>query len=331
MNRKDPAGKNVFEGGFLGLDNIGVFDRSAPLPTGGSLEQADGTAWMALYCQSMLHIAMELAVQDASHKNLAYRFIEHFFWIAGAMDRVGDNKDELWDQEDGFFYDLLRLPDGTGTRMKVRSIVGLLPMCASTIIQREFIEKFPSVMERVEEFLGRRPELVANLHPIDQEGVQGRRLLSILNEQKLRKVLASMLDEERFLSPYGIRSLSRWHKEHPYVFSVHGQEYKVQYEPAESPSGLFGGNSNWRGPVWFPINILIIQALLSLYQFYGESFEIECPTGSGRLMNLYEVAREISTRLVGIFRRNKQNLTAGFRRGWEIPNGPILAKLPFIL
>jgi hypothetical protein len=232
VNRKDRERRNVFTGGFLGLDNIGVFDRSSPLPTGGHLEQADGTAWMALYCQSMLSIAMELAVHDPTMQNMAYKFIEHFFWIAGAMDRIGDNQDELWDEEDGFFYDVLRLPDGTATRIKVRSLVGLLPLCAVCTIPPEFVNKYPEVMERVESFLRRRPGLTANIHPIEQEGTGGRRMLSILNEHKLRRVLARMLDEERFLSAYGVRSLSRWHKDQPYVFKVHGKEYKVAYEPA---------------------------------------------------------------------------------------------------
>ena len=306
VNRKDRDGRNVFEGGFLGLDNIGVFDRSAPLPTGGHLEQADGTAWMALYCQSMVSMAMELAIHDPTHASLAYRFIEHFFWIGGAMDRVGNNQDELWDEEDGFYYDVLRFPDGTATRIKVRSLVGLLPLCAVCLIPAEFIEKHPAVMERVERFLERRPDLVANLHPFNQEGVSGRRMLSILSERKLQRVLSRMLDEERFLSPYGIRSLSRWHKDHPYVFQVHGQEYKVVYEPAESTSGMFGGNSNWRGPVWFPINVLIIRALLELYQYFGDRFKVECPTGSGRSMTLFELARELSSRLVAIFRKDEQ-------------------------
>ena len=305
VNRKDPTGKNVFEGGFLGLDNIGVFDRSAPLPTGGHLEQADGTAWMALYCQSMVSMAIELAIQDPTYANLAYRFIEHFFWIAGAMDRVGDNQDELWDEEDGFYYDVLRFPDGTATRIKVRSLVGLLPLCAVCTIPAEFVEKYPAVLERVERFLKRRPDLVANLHPINQKGVAGRRMLSILNETKLQRLLSRMLDEERFLSPYGIRSLSRWHKDQPYVFQVHGEEYKVVYEPAESTSGMFGGNSNWRGPVWFPINALIIRALLEQYKYFGDQFKVECPTGSGRSVTLLELARELSSRLVSIFRKDQ--------------------------
>jgi hypothetical protein len=260
---------------------------------------------MALYCQSMLSIAMELALHDPTNANLAYRFIEHFIWIAGAMDRVGENQDELWDEEDGFFYDVLRFPDGNATRIKVRSLVGLLPLCAVSVIPAGFAQKYPVVMERVERFLERRPSLVANIHPIDREGVNGRRLLSILNEAKLRRVLARMLDEERFLSPYGIRSLSKWHRDHPYEFQVQGAVYKVVYEPAESTSGMFGGNSNWRGPVWFPVNLLLIRALLELYQYFGDEFRIECPTGSGCSMTLFEVAHELSSRLVAIFRKDQ--------------------------
>jgi len=234
-----------------------------------------------------------------------YKFIEHFFWIAGAMDRIGENQDELWDDEDGFFYDVLRLPDGSATRIKVRSLVGVLPLCAACVIPAQFAEQHPIVMRRIERFLERRPGLVANIHPVDREGVGGRRLLSILTESKLRRVLARILDEERFLSPYGIRSLSKWHKDHPYEFQVHGEDYKVVYEPAESSSGMFGGNSNWRGPVWFPINVLVIRALMDLYQYFGDDFKIECPTGSGRLMSLFEVARELSSRMVAIFRKNE--------------------------
>ena len=322
VNRKDPEGQNVFEGGFLGLDNIGVFDRSTALPTGGHIEQADGTAWMALYCQSMLSMAMELVLMDPSHENLVSRFIEHFFWIAGSMDRIGENQDELWDEEDGFFYDVLRLPDGKAMRIKVRSLVGLLPLCAVCILPPEFVEKHPAVMKRVGRFLERRPDLLANIHPIEQEGLRGRRMLSILNESKLRRVLARMLDEERFLSPYGIRSLSRWHKDHPYVFRVHGEEYKVEYEPAESTSGMFGGNSNWRGPVWFPINALIIRALLEWYRYFGDRFKIECPTGSGRSLTLFEVARELSSRLVSIFRKDHQGRRPVFGAAKKFQDDP---------
>jgi hypothetical protein len=305
VNRKDLAGRNVFQGGFLGLDNIGVFDRSSPLPTGGYLEQADGTAWMAFYTQSMLSLALELSLHDPAYEDMALKFIEHFFWIAGSMDRIGVSADELWDEEEGFFYDVLRLPDGTAVRLKVNSLVGLLPLCATAVIPREFVDRFPRAMERVRHFLQRHPELVANL-PAPTPGIEERRLLAILNESKLRRVLARMLDEERFLSPYGIRSLSRWHRDHPYMFHVHGDAYSVEYLPAESDNGMFGGNSNWRGPVWFPMNALIIRGLLQFYMYYGDGFTVECPTGSGKQMTLFEVARELADRLTRIFLRDEQ-------------------------
>jgi hypothetical protein len=304
VNRKDAAGRNVFEGGFLGLDNIGVFDRSARLPTGGHLEQADGTAWVALFAQNMLEIALELARHDSSYEELALKFVEHFLWIAAAMDRVGEHQDELWDEEDGFFYDVLRLPDGSATRLKVRSLVGLLPLCATTVISEDTVQRFPRLVAKIGLFLERHPETVANITPPTRPGVAGRRLLSLVSESKLRRILTRMLDEERFLAPHGIRSLSRWHLEHPYEFQVHGETYSVKYLPAESDSGMFGGNSNWRGPIWFPINLLLIRALLQFHLYYGDDFQIECPTGSGRQMNLFQVAQEIGGRLAGIFLRD---------------------------
>ncbi len=305
VNRKDPGGRNLFSGGFLGLDNIGVFDRSAPLPTGGYLEQADGTAWMAFFSQNMLSIALQIAHHDPTYEDMVLKFVQHFLWIAGSMDRIGDNQDELWDEEDGFFYDVLVMPDGSGQRIRVHSMVGLLPLTAVAVIEPEIIESMPEVVERVRAFIEKRPELVANIHPISQEGVNGRRMLSVLNENKLRRVLEQMLDEDHFLSPYGIRSLSRWHLDHPYTVQVHGEEYKVQYLPAESNTGLFGGNSNWRGPIWFPVNALLIRALLVYYSYYGDDFKIEFPTRSGQLMTLYDVAREIAMRLAGIFERDE--------------------------
>jgi len=300
VNRKDTTGNNIFEGGFLGLDNIGVFDRSSRLPTGGYLEQADGTAWMALFSQNMLELALELSLYDPAYEAMATKFLEHFLWIAAAMDRVGEHEDELWDEEDGFFYDLLRLPDGTATRIEVRSMVGLLPLCAASTIPREVIVKFPGFIERAKIFLSRNQKLLKNIHPPEVPGYKDRHLLSVLNEEKLRRVLTRMLDEERFLSPYGIRSLSRWHKDHPYIFTVHGEESRVEYLPAESDTGMFGGNSNWRGPIWLPVNLLILRALIQYYLYYGESFTIECPTGSGKMMNLFDVAREIARRLTNI-------------------------------
>jgi hypothetical protein len=305
VNRKDPTGRNVFEGGFLGLDNIGVFDRSAPLPTGGVLEQADGTAWMAFFSQCMFDMALELAREDPTHAAMAYKFFEHFIRIAAAMDRAGDRHDEMWDDEDGFFYDLLRLPDGGATRLKVRSIVGLLPLCAATVIEADILEKLPDLTAKARWFLTKRPELVRNIALPQKPGVKGRRLLAILDEKKLRRVLARMLDESEFLSPCGIRALSRHHHDHPYVFRVGGREYRVGYQPAESETGMFGGNSNWRGPIWMPINALLVRALLQYYAYYGDDFKVECPTGSGRKMTLYQVAEEIARRLGRIFLRGE--------------------------
>ena len=304
VNRKDRSGRNVFEGGFLGLDNIGVFDRSAPLPTGGYLEQADGTAWMALFCQNMLEIAAELAMTDSDYEDMVLKFCEHFLWIASAMTHLGDDTG-MWDEEDGFFYDVLRLPDGQAQRLKVRSMVGLLPLCAATVFDGELMAKQPELGERLKAFLDARPELCAAIHDPRKAGVAGRRLASILDENKLRRVLAKMLDENEFLSPYGLRSLSRYHADHPYVIQAGGQEYRVSYLPAESDTGMFGGNSNWRGPIWMPVNALIIRALLQYYLYYGNDFTVECPTGSGRQMNLYQVAEEISRRLANIFLRDK--------------------------
>ena len=306
VNRKDPSGRNVFAGGFLGLDNIGVFDRSAQLPTGGSLEQADGTAWMAFYCQCMLEMALILTEYDQKmYEEIAFKFIQHFLWIAYAMDRRGEHHDEMWDEQDGFFYDLLRLPDGQAMRLKVRSLVGLLPLCASTVFAADAAERYPRLIEMIALFRKRHPEVVSHVAPTSEGfiGYKGRRLLSILNKQKLERVLAYLLDENEFLGPHGIRSLSRYHLEHPFVFHVGGQEYKVQYLPGESNTGMFGGNSNWRGPVWMPVNALIIRALLNLYNFYGDEFKVQCPTGSGRYMTLFEVTQEISRRLTGTFLR----------------------------
>jgi hypothetical protein len=305
VNRKDPSGHNVFEGGFLGLDNIGVFDRSAALPTGGRLEQADGTAWMAMFSQNMLELSLALLENDDTYEEFVLKFVEHFFWIAAAMDPVGDHPDEMWDEEDGFFYDVLRLPDGTGTKLKVRSLVGLLPMCATTVIEADVIERHPEITHQVVAFIGRNRDLLANIADPLVPGAKGRILLSLVNEHKLRALLARMLDEDRFLSPHGIRSISRSHLAEPYSFTVAGVEHRVQYEPAESRSGMFGGNSNWRGPVWFPINLLLIRALLQHYRYYGDRFTVECPTGSGTMMTLFEVAQELSRRLTAIFLRGE--------------------------
>ena len=305
VNRKDRTGRNVFEGGFLGLDNIGVFDRSAPLPTGGYLEQADGTAWMALFCQNMLEIAVELARYRPAYEDMGVKFVEHFLWIASSMIHAGEDT-SMWDEADGFFYDVLRLPDGRAQRLKVRSMVGLLPLCAATVFDGTYLREHPEVHTRLRRFLEARPEITAFIHDPSKLGYAGRRLTAILDETRLRRVLATMLDEQEFLSPYGIRSLSRYHAEHPFIFRVGDQEYRVSYLPAESDTGMFGGNSNWRGPIWMPVNALIIRGLLQYYTYYGNDFTIECPTGSGRHMNLYQVAEEITRRLTRIFLRDDQ-------------------------
>jgi hypothetical protein len=305
VNRKDRFGKNVFEGGFLGLDNIGVFDRSAPLPTGGYLEQADGTAWMGMFCLNMGELAFEIASYDATYEHMCPKFIDHFLWIASAMNRLGP--DGMWDEEDGFYYDILRLPDGSADRLKVRSMVGLLPLCAINVIEKSARERLPGVTTFFFRRLEQMPELMQSIHATGpgHHGVDDRGIFALVNQERLRRILSRMLDEKEFLSPYGIRSLSRYHLDHPYVFNVRGEEYRVQYLPAESDSGMFGGNSNWRGPVWFPVNILIIGALLRYYLYYGDNFKVECPTGSGKMMNLFDVSRHIAERLVSIFLRDK--------------------------
>ncbi len=305
VNRKDPSGKNLFQGGFLGLDNIGVFDRSAQLPGGGTLEQSDGTAWMAFFSQSMLEIALALAEHDPAYEGFVVKFVQHWFQIASAMDPLGDNSDEMWDEEDGFFYDVLRMPDGSGRRIKVRSLVGLLPLCATAVMPEGVLRRFPRVTEQLRDYFARNGDLLGGTADPTVPGVEGRRLLALVDEHKLRRILERMLDEDRFLGPHGIRSVSKWHEEQPYTIEVEGQPYTVAYEPAESRNGMFGGNSNWRGPVWFPINLLLIRALLQFYRYYGDDLRVECPTGSGQEMNLYEVAEELGRRLAATFTRGE--------------------------
>jgi hypothetical protein len=306
VNRKDPQGRNVFAGGFLGLDNIGVFDRSAQLPTGGSLEQADGTAWMAFYCQNMLEMALILADKDPMYEEIAFKFLENFVWIVYAMDKIGEHGDDMWDEEDGFYYDVLRLPDGEAFRLKVRSMVGLLPLCACTVVEEATQVRHPKLMELIALFRKRHPQVVAHVAPTAEGfvGHAGRRLLSPLSKEKLERILSYVLDEDEFLSPFGIRSLSRHHARNPFVFHTGGQELRVEYLPAESNTGMFGGNSNWRGPIWMPVNALLIRGLLIFYSFYGDDFTVECPTGSGNRMTLFEVAREITRRLASMFLRD---------------------------
>jgi hypothetical protein len=307
VNRKDVDGNNVFSGGFLGLDNIGVFDRSSPLPTGGHLEQSDGTAWMAFFASMMLQIAVELAVEDDPHyEAMALKYFEHFLWIASAMDNLSFTGIKLWDHTDGIHYDVLRFPDGNGVRLKVRSLVGLLPLAATTVLPGDLRERLPRFFEEAQWFLERHPHTAAVLTVPLQVGAGGSRILSLVNPDKLRRILGYMLDETEFLSPYGIRSVSRWHAENPYVFNVGGQEYHVGYVPGDSDSGMFGGNSNWRGPIWMPMQLMLIRALVNQYAHLGNNFKVECPVGSGRQLTLLEVSQEIARRLSRLFIRNKQ-------------------------
>jgi hypothetical protein len=299
VNRKDTEGNNVFEGGFLGLDNIGVFDRSAPLPTGGHIEQSDGTSWMAMYCLNMLAIALELASEDPAYEDVASKFWEHFVHIAHAMNTLG-----LWHEDDGFYYDLLHLPDGRTQPLTIRSMVGLIPLFAVETLDPELLERLPAFKRRLEWFVDHRPDLTGDCACMRTPGEAGRRVLAILDEAKLRRVIAYLLDENEFLSTYGIRSLSRVHLEKPYTLDVDGTTHRVTYEPAESTSGLFGGNSNWRGPIWFPVNYLIVESLQKLHFYWGDALKVEMPTGSGHLATLAEAAAEISRRLVHIFLRD---------------------------
>jgi mannosylglycerate hydrolase MGH1-like protein len=304
VNRKDPEGMNVFQGGFLGLDNIGVFDRSAVLPTGGQIEQSDGTSWMAMYSLDMLAIALELAAGDATYQDVASKFWEHFIYIARAMNNLGDDGLCLWNQQDGFFYDVLHLPNGSHMPLRVRSMVGLIPLNAVQIMEPDLMDSMPGFKVRLEWFIDNRPDLTGNMACMETEGHKQRRLFSIVDRQQLERILAVMLDENEFFSPHGIRGLSRYHKAHPYMLDVAGVNHQVDYEPAESTTGLFGGNSNWRGPVWFPVNYLLVHALRRFHAYYHDSLRVECPTGSGKLMNLDEVADELSRRLISTFQRD---------------------------
>ncbi len=305
VNRKDAEGLNIFQGGFLGLDNIGVFDRSAPLPTGGFIEQSDGTSWMGMYCLNMLGMALELARDNRAYEDVASKFFEHFVYIARATHNRGGEGVNLWNEEDGFFYDVLHLPDGRLHPLKIRSIVGLIPLFAVEIIEPEIFRKLPGFARRMQWFIDNRPEFREHVELAEEPGKGTHRLLSIVTRAQLPRVLRLLLDSEEFLSPYGIRSLSRYHREHPYVFEVDGLTHRVDYEPAESSSALFGGNSNWRGPVWFPVNHLLIESLQKFDHFYGDGLKVACPTGSDRLMTLWEVSLALSRRLGRIFVKNR--------------------------
>ena len=301
VNRKDTEGRNVFQGGFLGLDNIGVFDRSAQLPTGGHIEQADGTGWMAMYSLNLTAIALELAREDQAYEDVASKFWEHFLHIARAMNKVGVDGVTLWDDEDGFFYDVLHTP-GTGHfPMKVRSMVGLIPLFAVETLEPELLDRLPGFKRRMDWFIENRKDLIANVACMDSIGMNDRRLLSIVGGDQLRRVLKHMLDESQFLSPYGIRAVSRYHKDQPYVLNVNGVEHRVDYEPGESSTGLFGGNSNWRGPIWFPVNYLLIESIQKFHYYLGDDFKVEYPTGSGNFMTLWDVSTELSRRLTLTF------------------------------
>jgi hypothetical protein len=323
VNRKDVKGNNVFSGGFLGLDNIGVFDRSSPLPTGGYLEQSDGTAWMAFYAAVMLQIAVELALEDdLLYEAMALKYFEHFLWIASAMDNLAFTGVKLWDHNDGFYYDVLRFPDGNGVRLKVRSLVGLLPLAVTTVLPANLRERLPRFFEQAQWFLERHPHTAAVLTVPLEVGAGGSRILALVNPDKLRRMLGYMLNENEFLSPYGIRSLSRYHAEHPYVFNAGGQEYRVGYVPGDSDTGMFGGNSNWRGPIWMPMQLMLIRGLVNQFAHLGADFKVECPVGSGRQMNLLEVSQEIARRLSRLFVRNQDGRrpAQGSHGRWNDPH-----------
>jgi len=323
VNRKDADGMNIFQGGFLGLDNIGVFDRSAPLPTGGYIEQSDGTSWMAMYTLNLLAIASELAVEDKAYEDVASKFWEHFINIAHAMCHRGQNSMGLWDEEDGFFYDVLKRPDGSHFPMKVRSMVGLIPLFAVETLEPGMLDRMPDFKRRMEWFIQNRPDLTKNVASMSDCGMKDRRLMSTVDEGQLRSMLKYMLDENEFLSPYGIRALSRFHRNHPYLLEVDGMHHRVDYEPAESSTGLFGGNSNWRGPIWFPVNFLLVESLQKFHHYYGNDFKVEFPTGSGKMLTLWEVAGELSRRLTSIFLQDtngKRPVYGGLEKFQTDPN-----------
>jgi len=322
VNRKDARGNNVFEGGFLGLDNIGIFDRSAPLPTGGSLEQADGTSWMGMFCLNMLTIALELAKEQPSYEDIACKFFEHFIYIAAAINGLGTADTGLWNEQDGLYYDVIRLPDGGCAAMRIHSLVGLIPLFAVDTIEGDVLDALPEFKRRFGWFLRNRPDLIRDCADMRRQGTGGRRLLSIVDTHRLRRILRSMLDEKQFLSPYGIRSLSRFHADNPYVFDVGGRHFSLDYEPAESTTGLFGGNSNWRGPIWFPINFLLIETLQKFHYYLGDRFRVECPVGSGREMTLWEVSTELSERLIRIFLKDDSSRRPFYGGSKSIENDP---------
>ncbi len=322
VNRKDTEGRNVFQGGFLGLDNIGVFDRSAPLPTGGHLEQSDATSWMGMYCLNMLGMALRLAVDDPAYEDVASKFFEHFVYISRAMNNIGGRGIELWDWQDGFYYDRLHLPDGKTYPLKVRSMVGLIPLFAVESLSGQVLDRFPGFKRRVQWFIENRPDFRPFVETREGKGGDLVWTLALVNRSRIKSVLKYLLDESEFLSPHGIRALSRHHKDKPYVLWVDGREYRVDYEPAESGTGLFGGNSNWRGPIWFPVNFLIIEALQRYHFYLGDSFVVEYPTGSGTMLNLWQVAEELSRRLTRIFLKDENGRRPVFGNSRKMQEDP---------
>jgi hypothetical protein len=304
VNRKDPDGMNVFQGGFLGLDNIGVFDRSQPLPTGGHLEQSDGTSWMGMYCLNMLAIALELAREDPAYEDVASKFFEHFVYIAHAINVHGAEGLALWDEEDGFFYDAIHLPSGDQHYLKVRSMVGLIPLFAVETLEPETIARLPGFQRRMQWFLDNMPDFASRVDSSQTSPNGARRLLSLVDRKQLVRILGYMVNKEEFFSPHGIRALSKFHAAHPYILAVNGSEHRVDYEPGESQTGVFGGNSNWRGPIWFPTNFLMIESLQKFHHYYGDGFKVECPSGSGQQLSLWDVGAEISRSLTHIFLRD---------------------------
>ncbi len=322
VNRKDAEGLNVFQGGFLGLDNIGVFDRSAPLPTGGRIEQSDGTSWMGMFCLNMLTIALELALQDSAYEDIALKFFEHFLYIADAMNNIAGEGISLWDEQDEFFYDVLHLESGNNVSLRLRSMVGLIPLFAVTTIEPALLEKVPELKRRLEWFLEHRPDLSKLVSRWHESGMGERRLLAILRGHRMKRVLSRMLDESEFLSQYGVRALSRIYDNNLYALNVDGAQYTVGYQPAESNSNLFGGNSNWRGPIWFPVNYLIIEALQQFHHYYSDDFKVECPTGSGQFITLEQIADELSKRLIRIFLRDENGHRAVFGGQETFQNDP---------
>jgi hypothetical protein len=320
VNREDTAGKNIFQGGFLGLDNIGVFDRSKPLPTGGYLEQSDATSWMAMYCLNLLAIALELAQYNPVYEDIASKFFEHFLYISHAMNHIGEKEGSLWNTEDGFFYDNLHLPDGRSIPLRIRSLVGLIPLCAIQTLENSLLFKLPGFAKRLNWFMENRPDLSKNVTCNGESGACERRILSVATPDQLRVMLRRMLDESEFLSPWGIRSLSRFHESNPYTFYADGVPHRVQYEPAESREEMFGGNSNWRGPVWMPLNFLIIESLQKFHHYLGNDYKIECPTGSGQTKTLWEISLELSHRLTSIFLKDSEGRRALFGHNEKLQN-----------